>query len=95
MPRDATVNDVVRYIHGKLWHLAKDEDHADIYYDVNELVDACVKLSWPEPDSSTPRYIRQAKNFQYFMDRLASKDGLPHVQALASDRWTGTVDEFY
>ena len=75
--------------------LAEDEDHAAIYYDDHILLDACLKLLWPEPDRSIPRYIRQAKNFQQFVDGLALKDELPHVAALAYDRWTGTFEEFY
>ena len=95
VPHDATVNDVVRLMHAKLWDLAEDEDHAHIYYDDHILLGACLKLLWPEPDRSIPRYIRQAKSFQQFVDGLALKDGLPHVKALAYDRWTGSLEEFY
>ena len=95
VPRDATVNDVVRSMHGRLWDLAKDEDHDEWDYGDRVLMGACVKLSWREPDRSTPRYIRQAKSFQQFVGGLALEDGLPHVKALAYNRWTGTVDEFY
>ena len=95
VPRDATVNDVVRSMHRKLWDLAQDEDHDEWEYDDRALMGACVRLSWREPDRSTPRYIRQAKSFQQFVGELDLEDGLPHVKALAYDRWTGAVDEFY
>ena len=93
--RDATVNDAIRSMHRKLWGLAQDEDHDEWEYDDRVLMGACVRLSWREPDRSTPRYIRQAKSFQQFVGELDLEDGLPHVKALAYDRWTGAVDEFY
>ena len=82
----ATVNDVVRLVHAKLWEISTNEDHAEWFYDDDILLMTEVSLidvPGLEFRRGMPPYIRQACKFQQYVSRLAIRDGLPHVRAIA------------
>ena len=88
VPVDATMNDVCKMMHAKLWELAEEPNVADWWYcDDRTLLSTKVVLTedpW-RPTTTLPLYVCQARYFHQYIGSLEKEDGLPHVRAIAFD----------